>query len=309
MNLPSPNHFRNAFNDAVWLDAARCVCADHKIAFESLARAPIGDNVVVFIDDRFVLKIFEPGTNGFTREKAALEFVQNRLSLETPEIVACGKLDGYEYLLTTLLAGRSMNRAEWLKLSRSVQLRLITKLASVLREMHGIDAREVDFDWHHFLQNQVETVVERQRREGGNPEWIESLPRYLDDYLGLLPARPAEVFVHGDVHFGNVHVSGGVDDLMLSGLFDFADSLKGFCEYDFAAIGVLMIQGQGDLQREFFRAYGYADSEINIELRRRMMLMTILYEYSSLKRYADRLRPGAVELTLDELEREIWNFV
>jgi hypothetical protein len=96
---------------------------------------------------------------------------------------------------------------------------------------------------------------------------------------------------------------------MISGLFDFADSLTGLHEYEFVAIGVLMIQGQGVLQREFFRAYGYLDSEINIELRRRMMLLTILYEHSSLRRYAERLGTGSEKLTLEELERAIWNFV
>ncbi|HEX8251485.1 MAG TPA: hypothetical protein VF599_25145, partial [Pyrinomonadaceae bacterium] len=87
-----------------------------------------------------------------------------------------------------------------------------------------------------------------------------------------------------------------------------ADSLKGFHEYDFVAVGVLMIQGQGALQREFFRAYGYAENEINETLRRRLMLLTILYECSNLRKYALRLKPEAVDLTLDELERAIWNF-
>ena len=95
---------------------------------------------------------------------------------------------------------------------------------------------------------------------------------------------------------------------VISGLFDFADSLKGFYEYEFVAIGVLMIQGQGDLQREFFRAYGYADLDIDVELRRRLMLLTILYEHSSLRRYAERLGPGTEKLGLEELERAIWNF-
>jgi hypothetical protein len=40
-----------------------------------------------------------------------------------------------------------------------------------------------------------------------------------------------------------------------------------------------------------------------------MMLLTILYEHSSLRRYAERLGPGSEKLTLDELERAIWSFV
>ena len=70
-----------------------------------------------------------------------------------------------------------------------------------------------------------------------------------------------------------------------------------------------MIQGQGELQCEFFRAYGYPDHSIDEVLRTRLMLMTILYETSGLKRYAARLRPEAADYSLDELERAIWNFI
>lgn len=45
-----------------------------------------------------------------------------------------------------------------------------------------------------------------------------------------------------------------------------------------------MIQGQSSLQRKFFRAYGYAHHEINEELRRRRMLLTMFYENSDLRR-------------------------
>ena len=115
--------------------------------------------------------------------------------------------------------------------------------------------------------------------------------------------------MHGDVHFGNIALIDDDGRLKIAGMFDLSDSLTGFHEYEFVAPGVLMIQGQGELQREFFRAYGYVDQEINEELRTRLMLLTILYECSSLRRYATRLGPGSEKLTLDELERAIWRFV
>jgi hypothetical protein len=69
-----------------------------------------------------------------------------------------------------------------------------------------------------------------------------------------------------------------------------------------------MIQGQGNLQREFFKAYGYAENDLNEEMRRRLMMLTMLYETADLRRYAMRLKPEAVEFSLDELERGIWSF-
>jgi hypothetical protein len=94
----------------------------------------------------------------------------------------------------------------------------------------------------------------------------------------------------------------------ISGLFDFADSLCGFHEFDFVAIGVLMIQGQKEIQREFFRAYGYANVDLDDCFRKRLMLMTVLYECSDLRKYALRLKPEAVNFSLADLEKAIWSF-
>lgn len=111
--------------------------------------------------------------------------------------------------------------------------------------------------------------------------------------------------MHADVHFGNVRVD---ERNEIAGIFDFADSRCGFHEYEFLAVGVLMIQGQGELQREFFRAYGYSDNELDEEFRRRLMMLTMLYESADLRRYASRLAPEAVNWPLERLERGIWSF-
>jgi hypothetical protein len=93
-----------------------------------------------------------------------------------------------------------------------------------------------------------------------------------------------------------------------TGLFDFADSFCGFREYEFVAPGVLMVQGRRELQRAILRAYGYAEAELDVSLRSRLMLLTICYECSDLRKYALRLAPEAVHLSLAELEAAIWTF-
>ena len=309
MNIPSLNDFERTFNDPVWLEVANTILRRHRIEFTDLKRAEHGENIVVLVDDTFVLKIYTPKKNGFNRERLALEFAQGRTTLPIPQIAAEGEIEGFYYLIIDRLPGRLMLRPEWLTLEQPAQIALLTQLAYGLKDLHSRDASGFHFDWREFIEVQVESVLERQTEAGGNPEWLESLPGYLETHLSLLPDHPPLVFMHGDVHFGNLRVTEDSDRPVISGLFDFADSLKGFHEYEFVAIGVLMIQGQGDLQREFFRAYGYLDAEINLELRRRLMLLTILYEHSSLKRYAERLGPGSEKLSLEELERAIWNFV
>ena len=116
------------------------------------------------------------------------------------------------------------------------------------------------------------------------------------------------VFLHGDIHAGNMIVREAGGQWTLAGIVDFGDSFFGPAEYEFVAPGVLLVQGDADLQIAMFEEYGYARNDIDDELRRRLMLLTIFYECSDLRKYALRLRPDAINLSLAELERAIYPF-
>ena len=307
-NVLTSEEFVTRFHDPVWMEIGRDLFDRSGLEVGSVVRDPAGESIILLGDGRYVLKIYRPWKRGYARETAALERVGGKLPVPVPEIVAGGEFDGYKYLITTALPGRLVTRAEWLTLDRNSQLGLVSQLADLFHTLHTLDIDGPDFDWPAFVAGNAAGAVERQRMEGGNPEWVESLPAYIERNLPLVQTAPPHVFLHGDVHFGNLRITEENGRLKIAGLFDFADSLRGSHEYDFLAPGVLMFQGQGELQREFFRRYGYPDANINEEMRRRMMMLTILYEFSSLRRYAERLAPEAVNFTLEELEGAIWNF-
>lgn len=311
--IKSAEDFEKHFHNDLWREAAEHICRRHHIAFDTLSRSPQGENIVFFADEKFIVKIYAPfRRRGYAREKAALEFVPGKTSLKLPELLYAGEIEGFDYLVMTQLRGAGIARHEWLKLDVKDQIIISAQLAAGLKELHShnpdvIGADAIGFDWKDFIDNQAKTCLERQRAANANPEWLEVLPAYLEENLPLLPNFPAPVFLHGDVHFGNLLVRKEKGNWVISGLFDLGDSLTGFHEYEFVAPGVLMIQGQGEIQREFFRAYGYKDNEIDETLRRRLMLLTILYECSDLRKYALRLKPEAVDFTLAELEKAIWS--
>jgi len=306
MKLPPIEDFEHQSKNEIWHEAAEIICQKHAVSLTQMRRAAGSEHIVFLTDDKFVVKIYNPHRNGFAREKTALETA--RTSLKIPEIVAFGGIDDYKYMVTTQLEGEQMTRDNWLKLASREQIQILSGLAEGLRELHTSDASKIDFDWQKFIWHQAETCFERQRRCGVNRRILAQIPRYLEENLKLLPTAPEPVFLHGDVHFGNLRLLKRRGKWKISGLFDFADSLKGAPEYDLLAVGVLMIQGQGNLQREFFRAFGYPDSEIGESLRKRLMLLTRCYECSDLRRYAVRLRPEAVRYSLTKLEKAIWNF-
>lgn len=305
-NFENAQDFDAHFQSAIWLDAAKEICRRERVSFSEIKRLNSSDHVVFAIDEKFILKIYRPFRNCFEREIKALEFVGGKIDFKTPEIIKTGEFENFPYALITQISGAAMTRADWLKLSESEQIPFVGKLAAGLKQIHALPANSFENDWAAFVENRAETFIERQIAHGVNPSVLDALPAFIEENLKLVPVNPPSVFMHADVHFGNLRVT---SNLEIAGLFDFADSRRGFHEYDFLAVGVLMMQGQGKLQREFFESYGYAANELDETMRRRLMMLTMLYETADLRRYALRLKPEAVEFSLAELERGIWNFV
>lgn len=304
--------YKNHFHDDVWRQAAALICARHNLSDVSLQRSPQGENIIFLADTRFVIKIYAPFRESYRREKAALEFAHGKLPIETPEILYTGELEGWSYLVMTRLAGFPA-REVWPEIETRERLGIVSRLGVALKNLHNHAAppsySAFNLNWHVFIERQAQTCVERQRACGANPEWLDSLPAYIDARLELLPTEYKPVMLHGDVHFGNLLLANENGRWGISGLFDFGDSLCGFHEYEFVAPGVLMVQGDGKLQRALLLAYGYKESQLDETLRARLMLLTILYECSDLRKYALRLSPQAVNFTLHELETAIWTFV
>ncbi len=306
--IKSKEEFDEHFQSQIWFDVAKQICRRHQISFTELERSENGEHVVFLVDDSFVIKIYRPFRRCFEREKKALEFVGGRTNFKIPEIVQIGEIEGFNYILMTQLSGVAMTRAVWLTLPKDEQLAFVSELAIGLKAIHLLAADSFNCDWYEFVEDRANTFIERQIAHGVNSQIIKSLPAFIETNLKLVPKDFLTVFLHGDVHFGNLRLerSGG---WQISGLFDFADSRRGFHEYDFLAVGVLMIQGQAEIQREFFKSYGYAENQLDESFRKRMMMLTMLYESSDLRRYALRLKPEAVDFTLEELEKGIWSFL
>lgn len=307
-HVETDEDFDAHFESDVWLEAAKEICRRHQISFGEIKRAPSSDHVVFLIDESLVLKVYRPFRRCFEREVHSLEFAAGKTVFKTPEIIHIGEIEDFRYTLTTQIPGVSKTRADWLKLSEKAQTEFLSELAPGFRQIHELCPERFPCDWAAFVKDRAETFIERQIAHGVNEKIIADLPAYIEENLKLVPTGGKTVFMHSDVHLGNLRVFETEKGWQIAGLFDFADSRRGFFEYDFLAVGVLIIQGQGNLQREFFRSYGYADSDLDETFRRRLMMLTMLYETSDLRRYALRLNPEAVDYSLDELEKGIWSF-
>lgn len=308
----NPADFNLHFNNEVWRQVVSEICLRHKISFSTLQRSTEGENIIFFVDENYVVKIFAPVREQFQREVAALEFFHGRSELETPELVFRGELEGWFYVVMKRLSGVVL-RPHWPGLKAPERIEIAEQLGAALRQFHthnkSLPPNISEWrNWQEFIEHQAKTSLERQKAAGANPEWLESLPQFLENINQLLPTDFETTFLHGDVHSGNLLARKINGRWKLTGLFDFGDSFCGFHEYEFVAPGVLMFQGDGQAQKTFLTAYGYRESELDENLRSRLMLLTILYECSDLKKYALRLAPEAVDFSLRELAQAIWAF-
>jgi hygromycin-B 7''-O-kinase len=138
--------------------------------------------------------------------------------------------------------------------------------------------------WRRFVNHQIEISAERQRVRGASKKWLNHLSQYLKDAVNLLSTDSGDVLLHGDLHPANLLLDHKDGRWRVLGLVDFADSLIGFREYDFVKPMLHMAFADRLLQRTLLLSYGYKETELDVRLRRRLMLLTILHEGSNLKK-------------------------
>ena len=287
-------------------DVARAIAERATIPHDTLRRLPFGENIL-FETGAYIIKIYAPDRDQHAREAAALELAERWTAVEAPRIVARGEVDGSHYIVMTRVEGTRLFEL-WPSLDRRAREPIVRQLSRAMRELQTFGPRPAALtrDWRAFIEHQAATSLDRQRRCGVPQLWLAALPRYLDERE--LVMSDESVFLNGDIHAGNILVAERNGAWTITGVVDFGDSFIGPHEYEFVTPGVLMVQGDAGLQIAMFEEYGYTRTEIDEQLRRRLMLLTIFYECSDLRKYALRLRADAINLSLEELERAIYPF-
>src|SRR5918912_381818 len=142
------------FNDDVWAQAASTICARHRLTQRSIRPSPQGENIIFFVDETLVIKIFAPFRENYLRETRALEFAQGKLSIRIPELLHTGEIEGWSYLVMTQLAGHA-SRAVWAEVGRGDRIDIISRLGVAMSELHAHAAplqTSFDRNWPEFVE-------------------------------------------------------------------------------------------------------------------------------------------------------------
>ena len=264
-----------------------------------LTRYPAG-SLPVYAADDLVLKLFPPVTTwpDYRVEAQVLAAVAGQLPTPTPQVHAAGERDRWGYVLMSRLPGVPLDTI-WEQVPAKDREVLAGQLGETIAALHRIQPPAIKdwwpADWPSFVAHQSAQCVSQQRTLGLPALWADQIPGFLDAVA--LPSGPP-VLLHTELMRQHLLVT--PDPWQLSGLIDFEPAMRGAREYEFAAVGVFLSEGDARFLRRMLLAYGYDPSQLDTALRRRFLAWLLLHRYSDLPWYFSRL-PGPTSPTLDAL--------
>jgi hygromycin-B 7''-O-kinase len=266
-----------------------------------------GSLPVFALGTQHVIKLYPPRDRDHAQVEArVLAFVDGRLPVPTPQVVAAGEWDDGSYLLMTQLRGHRLADV-WAQLAAGERDRLCQRIGESVAVLHALDSRPLTDlpppHWAQFIPVQRREAVARQRRHGLAEAWLEQIEPFLQRWAG--PVDAEQVLLHTEIMREHLLVEPAVTGWRLSGLFDFEPAMRGAREYEFASIGLFVSGGDGRALHCILRAYGYAETALDSALQNRLMAMALLHRYSKLPWYLQRLPlPGAQRL--EQLAAHWW---
>jgi hygromycin-B 7''-O-kinase len=263
--------------------------------------------------DYFVKLHYEDwfGEDCFQTEREAYRMLSDA-GLPVPVLLAEGALYDepwrWPFLVLSAMNGRSL-RDLGEAVNDADRTRVATWLGGVVKDLHGVPIRDSEHINREEYIDLIQTRMARAHRD--HEQWAslgEPLIAQIRDYLWnasdlIDPEREKPVFLHGDLHSGNVFVEGESGTFQPTGLVDFNDTYEGDPHYDLVAIHVKTFGADKALLRRFLEAYGWDD--LGKKWPRRMMALTLAHDFDMIQPIAERI--PAEMTSLDELGKALWD--
>jgi hygromycin-B 7''-O-kinase len=174
-----------------WRPALSALARRHGFRDDGWQRAVLGRNVVV-TNREVAVKLGPPMWHGeMAREALALRAIAGKLPLASPTVLAAGRIDDWDYLIQTRIAGETL-WLHWDSLPTQDRNLLAEQHGALMAALHALPAStmpaEVLFPWRDMLQAQRQSCRATLQSVGVSPELVEQVEGYLDAVLPLLLA-------------------------------------------------------------------------------------------------------------------------
>lgn len=325
MSLPPPPSFpddeayeRSLTDAGFWAPYAKAALRLSGLPDEGEVRTHFPTtHVAALVNDEYLVKLhYEDwfGEDCFQTEREAYSLL-SRAELPIPELLAEGALydDGWRwpFLAMTAMHGRSLRDLNGTADREDLE-RIARWLGKTLRLLHAVPTKDGERISHEIYVDMIQ--VREQRCHRDHEQWG-SLPAHLvpqiRDYVGearklIDPERETPVFLHGDLHAGNVFVDGEIGALEPTGIVDFNDAYEGDPHYDLVALHAKAFGADKVLLHALLDGYGWGD--LGKKWPRRMMALTLAHDFDMIRPLAERHSERLAEIgSLDELATLLWD--
>ncbi|WFU17353.1 aminoglycoside 3'-phosphotransferase/choline kinase family protein [Bradyrhizobium sp. CB3481] len=295
---------------AQWLPISRDIARSHGLACTAPHVFATGTNLVLGLDEKLILKVFPPFLRGqFNSERSTLAQLRGQLRIPIPEIVVEGERDGWPYLVITRLSG-VLGADAWASLPEPDKERVLAEIGETIAQVQRVPAgalARIEPGWEVFMRGQIEGCRARHARLGLPAKFLDGIDELLrDTAAALLALDGPPVILTGEYIPENFLLSRGGSGWQLAGLIDFGDVMTGRGEYDLLGPSAFMTSGMPRRVRCLFEGFGYSAADITPELKRRLMALMLLHQFS------DPIRHICIEgwqqkaANLKELQELLW---
>ena len=276
-DISSEDGYRAVYPDnTIWLPAIHAICERHNLSRHDLHRPVLGSHVV-YQSGQAIVKLFCPVWSEDERsERLALQRVRG---LPVPELIADGVIEGWPYLVMTVVPGIPALDV-WPDLDNGQRLNIVRELGEIMRRLHDHAAvPELAVDWEAFIRERIAGCPGHHAVDKSWGPWIE-------ERLGGFSEPPfVPALINADLTEDHVLLAERDGRWAISGLIDFGDAMMGHPHYDFIAPFSFYTFGQPFLSRALVEAYGM---ELKSELEERMTTYCLLHKYGRLADFLDR---------------------
>jgi hygromycin-B 7''-O-kinase len=154
--------------------------------------------------------------------------------------------------------------------------RVLRQIGAVLAEVQRVPPGpllDIEPGWEAFLRGQIAGCRARHARLGLAPKFLDGLDDLLRDAATLIPADAPPVILIGEYIPENFLLANDDGAWRIAGLFDFGDVMTGFRDYDLLGPSAFMTAGQPRRVQSLFEGFGYARSDIDFALKRRLLML------------------------------------
>ena len=268
---------RSRRDHALWVPAVRAIAERHGLRGD-LHPFSTGSVIVFGIGDDHVVKMHEPWHREHRDiEAQALSGLVGGLPVASPELHACGELEGWCYVVMQRLPGVPLSEARP-KIPRRDLLGIAGAagaLASALAAVPRFRPFTPFSTWRDFITARRRDCV-AVHRDNGLPTSL--LATIEDQITGVALDIDDPVFLHTELTDTNLMVARVDGRWRLSGVFDFEPSMLGHPLYELPAVTIFVARGDPELCRAAVEGYGI--TAFDARLRRELLALTLLHRYS-----------------------------